>query len=103
MLRFIAYRFLQTIPVLFIIATLTFFMIHAKPGGPFDKEKATTPEIQKALEAAYGLDRPLLVQYGIYLKQLVTGQLISYKYANRKVTELIWDAFPVSAELGVLS
>jgi len=103
MLRFITYRFLQTIPVLFVIATLTFFMIKAKPGGPFSSEKATTPEIKMALEKAYGLDKPLHVQYGIYLKQLVTGEMISYKYANRKVTELIWAAFPVSAELGFLS
>src|ERR1039457_1785225 len=103
MLRFIARRILQTIPVLFVIATLTFFMIRATPGGPFDKEKNTTPEIRKALEAAYGLDKPLLVQYGIYMKQLLTGELVSFKYANRTVNELIFDAFPVSAELGVLS
>lgn len=103
MLRFIARRILQTIPVLFVIATLTFFMIRLTPGGPFDKEKNTTPEIRKAIEAAYGLDRPLVVQYGIYMKQLLTGQLVSFKYANRTVNELIFDAFPVSAELGVLS
>lgn len=103
MLRFITRRLLQTIPVLFVIATLTFFMMRLTPGGPFDKEKNTTPEIRKALEAAYGLDKPLPVQYGIYLKQLATGRLVSYKYANRTVNELIFDAFPVSAELGVLS
>jgi oligopeptide transport system permease protein len=103
MLRFIARRSLQTIPVLFVIATLTFFMIRLTPGGPFDKEKNTTPEIRKAIEAAYGLDRPLLIQYGIYMKQLVTGELVSYKYANRTVNELIFDAFPVSLELGLVS
>jgi oligopeptide transport system permease protein len=103
MLRFILRRTLQMLPVLVVIATLTFFMIRLTPGGPFDKEKATTPEIRKAIEAAYGLDKPLWVQYGIYMKQLVTGELVSYKYANRTVNELIWDAFPVSAELGLIS
>jgi oligopeptide transport system permease protein len=103
MLRFIVRRFLQTIPLLFVVATLTFFMIRLTPGGPFDKEKNTTPEIRKAIEAAYGLDQPLVVQYGIYMKQLLTGRLVSFKYANRTVNELIFDSFPVSAELGALS
>src|SRR6266566_4247099 len=60
MLRFIARRILELIPVLFIIATVTFFMTRMAPGGPFDTEKNTTPEIRKAIEAYYGLDKPLL-------------------------------------------
>jgi oligopeptide transport system permease protein len=103
MLRFITRRILQTIPVLFVIATVTFYLVRHVPGGPFDKEKNTTPEIRKMIEAAYGLNKPMIVQYGIFMKQLITGDLVSYRYANRKVTELIFDAFPVSAELGVLS
>ena len=63
MFRFIARRFLQTIPVLFIIATLTFFLMKLAPGGPFDTEKATTPEIKKQLEAHYGLNKSAWVQY----------------------------------------
>ncbi len=103
MLRFIARRFLETIPVLFIIATVTFFMLRLAPGGPFDKEKNTTPEIRKALEAHYGLDKPLLVQYLIVLKGYLRGDLgPSYKYPNRSVNELIADTFPVSLQLGVL-
>ena len=103
MLRFIARRILETIPVLIIIATGTFFLIHAKPGGPFDREKATTPEIRKAIQAAYGLDQPLHVQYLTYMKQLLKGDLVSFKYANRTVKELILSAFPASLELGCLS
>ncbi len=104
MLRFIARRFLETIPVLFVIATLTFFLIRLTPGGPFDKEKTTTPEIRKALEARYGLDRPLALQYLDYVKLLLTGDLgPSFKYPNRSVNELILGAFPVSLELGCLS
>ena len=103
MLRFIARRFLETIPVLFIIATVTFFLLRLAPGGPFDKEKNTTPEIRKALEAHYGLDKPLLVQYLIVLKGYLRGDLgPSYKYPNRSVNELIADTFPVSLQLGVL-
>jgi len=58
MLRFITRRLLEMIPVLFIIATLTFFMARIAPGGPFDTEKATTPEIRKAIEDYYGLTSP---------------------------------------------
>ena len=56
MFRFIARRLLETIPVLFIIVTATFFMVRFVPGGPFDSEKATTPEIRANLEAYYGLN-----------------------------------------------
>ncbi len=59
MFRFIARRLLETIPVLFVIITATFFMIRFVPGGPFTAEKAVTPEILRNLEAHYGLDQPL--------------------------------------------
>lgn len=103
MLRFIARRFLETIPVLFVIATVTFFLLRLAPGGPFDKEKNTTPEIRKALEAHYGLDQPLRVQYLMVLKGYLKGNLgPSYKYPNRSVVELIADTFPVSLQLGII-
>ena len=63
MFRFIAKRLLEMIPVLFIIATATFFMVRLAPGGPFTKEKAIPPEIQKRIEAFYGLNKPLFQQY----------------------------------------
>ena len=101
MFRFILRRFCETIPVLFIIATLTFFMMRLAPGGPFDTEKATTPEIRKMLEAHYGLDKPLFRQYVDYLGHLIRGDFgPSFKYANWTVNELIAGAFPVSLELG---
>jgi oligopeptide transport system permease protein len=101
MLRFIFKRFLQIIPVLFVIATLTFFLMKMTKGGPFDTEKATTPEIKKQLEAHYGLNKPLWEQYLDYLGHLVRGDLgPSFKYAGWTVTELIAGAFPVSLELG---
>ena len=103
MFRFILRRLLETIPVLFIIATATFFMIRLAPGGPFSKEKATTPEIEKALKAHYGLDKPLFAQYLDYMGKLLRGDLgPSFKYPNRSVNELIGDTFPVSLQLGAL-
>ena len=66
MLRFILTRLLQAIPVLFIIATLTFFMVRMAPGGPFTEEKSIPVEIRKKLEEHYGLDRPLWEQYLLY-------------------------------------
>ena len=104
MIRFIARRMLEAIPVLFIIATLTFFMLRLAPGGPFHQEKATTPEIQKAVEAYYGLDKPLFEQYLIVMKGYLRGDLgPDYRYANRSVRELIAGSFPVSFELGCLA
>ena len=101
MLRFIAKRVFETIPVLLIVATLTFFMMKKAPGGPFDTEKATTPEIKAQLEAQYGLNKPVFQQYLDYMGQLVRGDLgPSFKYAGWSVTELLADAFPVSLELG---
>lgn len=104
MLRFIARRLLETIPVLFIIITATFFMIRFVPGGPFTSEKAVTPEILANLEAHYGLDKPLYQQYFDYLGSLAKGDFgPSFKYPNRTVNEIIADKLPVSLELGLLS
>lgn len=104
MFRFIARRLLETIPVLLVIITATFFMIRFVPGGPFTAEKAVTPEIMRNLEAHYGLDQPLYRQYFNYLGDLVRGDLgPSFKYANRTVNEIIFDKLPVSLELGAWS
>lgn len=101
MLRFILRRILETIPVLFIIVTLTFFMIRLAPGGPFSQERNVTPEVLANLNAHYGLDKPLLIQYFNYLGNLLQGDLgPSFKYPTRTVNELISDSFPVSLELG---
>lgn len=104
MFRFIAARLLQTIPVLFVVATLTFFMVRLVPGGPFDSERTVAPEIKRELEAYYGLDKPVFRQYLDYLGRLVRGDLgPSYKYANRSVNEMIAATFPVSLQLGGLA
>jgi len=104
MLRFIARRVLETIPVLFIIATVTFFMMRLAPGGPFDTEKQVSKEVRAHMEAHYGLDKSLFEQYLLQMKHLLQGDLgPSFKYPSRTVNEIIADAFPVSLELGVES
>src|SRR5919106_2532159 len=104
MLRFIAGRLLQMVPVLFAIATLTFLMMRVAPGGPFSAEKSVPPEIEKHLEAYYGLNKPLYQQYFDYLGRLVKGDLgPSFRYSNRTVNELIGESFPISAELAFWS
>lgn len=104
MLRFILKRLLETIPVLWAVATLTFFMIRLAPGGPFDDEKAVIPEVKASLEAHYGLDKPLMGQYMDYMFSLLKGDLgPSFKFPNRSVNEVIGQAFPVSMELGLYS
>ncbi len=101
MFKFIARRLLETIPVLFVIITGSFFMIRLAPGGPFDSERRMTPEVQRNLNAYYGYDKPLYVQYGRYMAKLAHGDLgPSTKNASHTVNELIGESFPVSLELG---
>ena len=100
MLGFIARRLLQAMPVLFIVATLTFFMIRLAPGGPFSTEKSVPPEIQKNLDAFYGFNLPIHRQFLRWMGNAVRGDLgPSFRYANRTVNELIAESFPISAEL----
>ena len=104
MVKFILVRILQAIPTLFLIATLTFFMTRMAPGGPFDSEKNIPDEIKEKLEAHFGLDKPLHEQFILYINNLLQGDLgPSFKYMGWDVSELIAKAFPVSAQLGILS
>ncbi len=102
MFKFIVQKILLAIPVLWIVATVTFFLIRFVPGGPFDNERNLPEEIMHNLKAKYKLDKPLWYQYTFYLNRLAKGDLgISYKYTNRTVTQILQQAFPVSAELGL--
>lgn len=99
--RFIGIRLLQAIPVILTVITVTFFLVRAAPGGPFDSEKAVIPEVKAALEAQYRLDRPLGEQYIAYLGDLAKGDFgPSFKYPGRSVNELIGAGLPITAELG---
>lgn len=102
MIRFIIRRILWAIPVLWLVATLTFVMMHLVPGGPFDREKKLPPEIKANIEAKYHLDKPITTQYVLYLKGLLQGDLgPSYKYLGRTVNDVIADSLPVSIQLGL--
>ncbi|MBK87567.1 MAG: ABC transporter [Gammaproteobacteria bacterium] len=102
MLKFILLRVIQAIPVVLAVITVTFFLVRAAPGGPFDSEKAVLPEVKKALEAQYKLDEPLTDQYFGYLGDLADGDLgPSFKYPGRSVNEILASGLPVTAELGV--
>ena len=102
MIRFIVRRILSGIPVLITVATLTFLIMHWVPGGPFDTDKILPPEIIANIEAKYHLDKSLPVQYLLYMKQLLQGDLgPSYKYLGRDVSDIILDTFPVSFVLGL--
>lgn len=95
---------LETIPVLLVVVTVTFFMLRLAPGGPFDSEKKLSPEVEARLNAHYGLDKPLMVQYVNYLGNLLRGDLgPTTTYANRSTNEIIGMFLPVSLELGVYS
>ena len=104
MLRFAARRLLGAIPTLLVIITAAFFLMRAAPGGPFDEEQAIPPEIHANLEAAYGLDRPVLVQFRNYLAGLLRGDLgPSFKYRDFRVSELIARGLPVKLTVGGLA
>jgi len=104
MTRYFFTRLAGAIPTLFIIVTITFFLMRAAPGGPFDQEQALAPEIKANLERAYGLDQPVWIQYGRYLKSLMQGDFgPSFKYKDFTVTELIGQGFPVTLQLGIMA
>jgi oligopeptide transport system permease protein len=103
MFSLIIKRALSSIPVLFVVATLTFLMVRIVPGGPFDAEKSLPPEIVANIKAKYHLDKPWPEQYLLYMGRLARGDLgVSYKYVNRTVNDILGKALPVSAELGFL-
>jgi oligopeptide transport system permease protein len=104
MIRFIAKRMLGLAAVLFCVVSITFFLIRLMPGGPFDRERKLPEQIEKALLAKYKLDGPILNQYFGYLGDLLHGDLrLSTKYRDRSVNEILADALPVSATLGVIA
>nr|WP_290123022.1 hypothetical protein [Veillonella denticariosi] len=104
MTRYVFRRLGGAIIILWVIITVTFALMHAIPGGPFTTEKKLPPQVKESIEAKYHLDDPLWKQYGDYLGSVVQGDLgPSFKYEGRSVNDIINDAFPVSAQLGLLA
>lgn len=95
-------RLLALVPLVLVISFLAFCLVRIAPGGPFDKErKPASPEVEKQLKAKYHLDKPLHIQYGIYLKGLLRGDLgPSLRYRNHTVNDIILQGLPVSLALG---
>ncbi len=104
MKKYILNRLISMIIVLFIVATLTFFLAKAIPGGPFTKEKKVPDAVLKNLEKKYNLDAPLWKQYTDYMLDLLKGDLgPSFRYDALTVNDIIKKGFPVSALLGAIS
>ena len=104
MTRYVFRRLGGAIIILWVIITVTFALMHAIPGGPFTTEKKLPPQVKASIEAKYHLDDPVWKQYGDYLGGVITGDLgPSYKYEGRSVNDIISDAFPISAQHGLLS
>ena len=133
MARFIIRRLMWMVLVLFVVSLITFLLMHAVPGGPFDSEKALPPEILENLQARYNLDDPLLKQYANYLTDVVVPRVTteepkisvldsylinvkignvhfrwmnfgpSYASKSRAVSDILRDQFPVSLQLGIMA
>lgn len=104
MAKYTIKRILLALLTLWVIITITFFLMHAIPGDPFSDERRIPPEIMANMEAKYGLDKPLFEQYITYLTNILHGDFgTSFKYANRTVNSLIAKGFPVSCTVGAVA
>jgi oligopeptide transport system permease protein len=104
MTKYIIRRFLGLLPTLFIIITISFFIIRVAPGGPFSREKALPKQILENIEKKYHLDEPLIMQYGRYLLDILRGDLgPSFRYKDHDVNYYIFNALPDSMVLGLMS
>lgn len=102
--KFIFRRVLSLIPTMFLIVTLSFFLIRLAPGGPFSREKKVTPEVMQNLLKKYHMDEPLFKQYLRYMGDVIRGDLgPSFKNKDYSVNELIFTSLPNSLILGVVS
>ena len=99
--RYIAKRIMLAILTIFIICAITFFLMHAIPGGPFSSEKALSEVTIKALNERYNLDKPLLTQFFLYLKELLKGDFGVSLKNGREISAIIGESFPLSARLGL--
>ncbi len=104
MTAYLLQRILWIAPVLLAVAVVAFVLMHAVPGGPWDRSKRLPPEALENVNRAYGLDRPVWEQFGRYLLDLAQGDLgVSFRNRNQPVTEVLADGIRVSATLGLLA
>jgi oligopeptide transport system permease protein len=103
-IAYIGRRLLWIIPVLFTVSIITFFLMHAVPGGPWDADKRLPAATQERLNAKYGLDQPIYIQYITWAGKFVQGDLgPSYRYQDRTVNEIVADGFWTTVQLGVMA
>jgi len=103
-IAYIGRRFLWIIPVLFTVSIITFFLMHAVPGGPWDRDKRLPQATQDRLNAKYGLDQPIYIQYITWAGKFVQGDLgPSYRYTDRTVNEIVADGFWTTVQLGIMA
>lgn len=102
--KYVIRRLLWMVLVLFVVAFITFVLMHLVPGGPWDREKALPPQVIENLNRKYGLDQPFIIQFKNYIFNAVRGDLgVSYIYQDRSVTSIIMGGLPVSATLGIIA
>ena len=104
MITYIGRRLLWIIPVLFAVSVITFFLMHSVPGGPWDGEKRLPDSVVARLNAEYGLDQPIYIQYLTWAGDFVTGDFgPSYRYIDRRVNDIIGDGLMTTVQLGVMA
>ncbi|MBQ3318006.1 MAG: ABC transporter permease [Spirochaetales bacterium] len=101
MLKYMIKRILLALLTILIICMITFFAMHAVPGGPFNREKALSQATVDALNARYGLDKPLFTQFINYMKGLLKGDFGVSLKNGREISDIISESFPISARLGL--
>jgi oligopeptide transport system permease protein len=101
--RYIVKRILLALLTIFIICALTFFLMHAVPGGPFNREKALSAATMEALNKRYNLDKPLVEQFFIYMREFLKGDLGVSLKNGRDISAIIGESFPISAKLGLIA
>jgi oligopeptide transport system permease protein len=104
MAKYIIKRLILAVLTIYVVSTITFFLMNLVPGGPFVSEKSISAQAQASLKEKFGLDKPLIVQYKNYMLSIAHGDFgLSLKQRGRTVSEIIISKFPVSARLGGIS
>lgn len=103
MARYIIKRIILAIVTVFIIAALTFFLMHAVPGGPFNKEKALSEATMQALNERYNLDKPVGEQFLLYVRELLKGDFGVSLKNGREISDIFAESFPISCQIGLMA
>ena len=103
MAKYIVKRVLLAVVTMFLVCFITFFMMNAVPGGPFNGEKAKSPEVIAALNARYGLDKPVHVQFINYMRNILHGDFGVSLKNGRNIAQTIRESFAISAKIGLIA